>query len=48
MLLDAFRMNQDMRMEATMTRMKYEKEFANLLQQVGVADIQEIPLQETR
>jgi outer membrane protein TolC len=48
MLLDAFRMNQDMRMEATMARMKYEKEFANLQQQVGVVDIKEIPLEETR
>ena len=48
MLLDAFRMNQDMRMEAAMARMKYEKEFANLQQQVGVADIKEIPLEETR
>jgi len=48
MLLDAFRMNQDMRMEATMARMNYEKEFANLQQQVGVVDIQEIPLEETR
>jgi outer membrane protein TolC len=48
MLLDAFRMNQDMRMEATMARMNYEKEFANLQQQVGVADIKEIPLEETR
>ena len=48
MLLDAFRMNQDMRMEATMTRMKYEKEFATLLQRVGAIDIQEIPLEETR
>jgi outer membrane protein, heavy metal efflux system len=48
MLLDAFRMNQDMRMEATMARMNYEKEFANLQQQVGVVDIKEIPLEETR
>jgi outer membrane protein TolC len=48
MLLDAFRMNQEMRMEATMARMKYEKEFANLQQQVGIVDIQEIPLEETR
>jgi outer membrane protein TolC len=48
MLLDAFRMNQDMRMEATMTRMNYEKELANLQQQVGVVDIKEIPLEETR
>jgi outer membrane protein TolC len=48
MLLDAFRMNQDMRMEAAMARMNYEKEFANLQQQVGVADIKEIPLEETR
>jgi len=28
--------------------MNYEKEFANLQQQVGVADIKEIPLEETR
>ncbi len=48
MLLDAFRMNQDMKMEAAMARMNYEKEFANLQQQVGVADIKEIPLEETR
>jgi cobalt-zinc-cadmium efflux system outer membrane protein len=48
MLLDAFRMNQDMRMEATMARMKYEKEFANLQQQVGVVDIKDIPLEESR
>jgi outer membrane protein, heavy metal efflux system len=48
MLLDAFRINQDMRMEAAMARMNYEKEFANLQQQVGVADIKEIPLEETR
>jgi outer membrane protein, heavy metal efflux system len=48
MLLDAFRMNQDMRMEATMARMNYEKEFANLQQQVGVVDIKEISLEETR
>jgi outer membrane protein TolC len=48
MLLDAFRMNQDMRMEATMARMNYEKGFANLQQQVGIVDIKEIPLEETR
>jgi outer membrane protein TolC len=48
MLLDSFRMNQDMRMEASMTRMNYEKEFANLQRQVGVVDIKEIPLEETR
>jgi outer membrane protein TolC len=48
MLLDAFRMNQDMRMEATMARMNYEKEFANLQRQVGIVDIKEIPLEETR
>jgi outer membrane protein TolC len=47
MLLDAFRMNQDMRMEAVMARMNYEKELANLQQQVGVVDIKEIPLEET-
>jgi outer membrane protein, heavy metal efflux system len=43
MLLDAFRMNQDMKMEATMIRMNYEKEFANLLRQVGVINLNEIP-----
>lgn len=48
MLLDSYRMNQDMRMEATMARMKYETEIANLLKQVGVIDINEIPLEETR
>jgi cobalt-zinc-cadmium efflux system outer membrane protein len=48
MLLDAFRMNQDMRMEAVMARMNYEKEYANLQRQVGVIDIKEIPLEETR
>jgi outer membrane protein TolC len=48
MLLDAFRMNQDMKMEATMARMNYEKEFANLQQQVGVVDLKEIPLEEIR
>jgi cobalt-zinc-cadmium efflux system outer membrane protein len=48
MLLDAFRMNQDMKMEASMARMNYEKEFANLQQQAGVVDIKEIPLEETR
>jgi outer membrane protein TolC len=48
MLLDAFRMNQDMKMESSMARMNYEKEFANLQQQVGVADLKDIPLEETR
>ncbi|MFH0990905.1 MAG: TolC family protein [bacterium] len=48
MLLDAFRMNQEMRMEAVMTRMNYEKEYANLQRQVGVVDIKEISLEETR
>jgi cobalt-zinc-cadmium efflux system outer membrane protein len=48
MLLDAFRMNQDMRMEASMARMNYEKEFANLQRQVGVVDLKEIPLEETK
>jgi cobalt-zinc-cadmium efflux system outer membrane protein len=46
MLLDAFRMNQDMRMEATMSRMKYEEAVASLQQQVGVVDVNEIPVQE--
>jgi outer membrane protein, heavy metal efflux system len=48
MLLDAFRMNQEMRMEATMARMNYEKEFANLQRQVGVADLKDIPLEEAK
>jgi outer membrane protein, heavy metal efflux system len=48
MLLDAFRMNQDMKMEATMIRMYYEKELANLQKQVGIMDIKEIPLEETK
>jgi outer membrane protein, heavy metal efflux system len=48
MLLDAFRMNQDMRMDAVMARMNYEKEFANLQHQVGVTDMKEIPLEEAR
>jgi cobalt-zinc-cadmium efflux system outer membrane protein len=48
MLLDSYRMNQDMRMEATMARMKYETEIANLLKQVGVLEMNEIPQEETQ
>lgn len=43
MLLDSYRMYQDMRMEATMTRMNYEIALSQLERQVGVVDLWAIP-----
>jgi len=46
MLIDGYRMYQDMRMEATMTRMKYEQAVAELERHVGVVSLSELRLDQ--
>jgi cobalt-zinc-cadmium efflux system outer membrane protein len=46
MLLDSYRMYQDMRMEATMVRMNYEIALSQLERQVGIVDLWAIPSSE--
>ncbi len=43
MLIDGYRMYQEMRMEATMARMKYEQAVADLERNVGVFNLSDIP-----
>lgn len=43
MLIDSYRMYQDLRMESTMARMKYEQSLAQLERHTGVTDIMVVP-----
>jgi hypothetical protein len=44
MLLDTYKMYQEVRMESAMARMKYEQGIAELERQVGVIDLNQIAL----